>query len=82
MLLGIIALYSVSFFVCHKAKISRELGFSQVAFSISSRRVEIYFSGCENQSKEIYVLFVISEPQNTGQSRSLANNISNNFGEL
>ena len=55
-------------FVCQKAKISQdtsvqcELGFSQVVFSISSRRVEISFNGCENQSKEIHVLFVISEP--------------------
>ena len=39
-----------------------ELGFSQVVFSISSRRVEISVNGCKNQSKEIHVLFVISEP--------------------
>ena len=39
-----------------------ELGFSQVIFSISSKQVEISFNGCENQSKEIHVLFVIFEP--------------------
>ena len=55
-------------FACQKAKFSRDtsvrcqLGFSQVVFSICSRRVEISFNGCENQSKEIHVLFVISEP--------------------
>ena len=86
MLLRIIALYSVSFLSDRKRKfletLQCELRFSQVVFSISSLRVEIYFNGCENQSKEIHVLFVISEPYNTGQSKSLAKNISNVFAEL
>ena len=33
--------------------------------------------GCKNQSKEVHVLFVISEPQNTAQSKSLEKNILN-----
>ena len=67
MLLRIIALYSVSFLSDRKLKfletLQCELRFSQVVFSISTRRVEIYFNGCEslNQSKEIHVLFLISE---------------------
>ena len=63
MLLRVIALYSVYLFVCQKVKISQgtELGLSQAIFSISSRRLEISFNGCENQSKEIHVLFAISE---------------------
>ena len=48
------------FFVCQKANISRDTCSDD--FFISSRRVESYFNGCENQSKEIHVLFVISEP--------------------
>ena len=85
MLLTIIALYSV-YLSARKLKfletLQYELGFCQVVFSISSRRVEISFNGCENQSKEIHVLFVISEPYNTGQSKSLAKNKSNVFAEL
>ena len=67
MLLRVIALYSVFFFLFERKlkfleTLQCELGFSQVVFSISSRRVEIYFNGCENQSKVIHELFVISEP--------------------
>ena len=55
------------FFVCQTAKISRDTSvrariFSGGFFFISSRRVEIYFNSCKNQSKEIHVLFVIFEP--------------------